>query len=329
MFFKFGGCCCCQWCLSVTGCNSNPVDGATVTVTTSGGSPVGSGATDGQVTAVTRTAGGSGYTDGTWDLIFTGLTPTTVATGTFVVSGGSVTSITLTDGGHGYFETPGVSFANAGAGTGASATVTAAGICCVGVPGAASYKYSISKTGYATATSGAFTTSVTCPKTTTGVALLPDATHACCTCWEPTPRTLTLTDANGAHSFVWNGVNGYSLCYDAPCNVCTLDIHGNCSITSGTAAVIMSYGCTNHQFRVAWKGTLCGTTKTIYPQPCPSLTSPACGFDNCGTGCSIDSVTLLNIASSPCTPFNVSLTLPSVGDGGYPSPVSGAVTITF
>jgi len=80
---------------------------------------------NGIIDTLSIVAGGSGYTAGTHDLIFTGGgTPTTQATGTFTVGnyGGTykVDSITLTSGGTGYTSTPEIDFSNGG-GTGAVA----------------------------------------------------------------------------------------------------------------------------------------------------------------------------------------------------------------
>ena len=80
---------------------------------------------NGIIDTLSIVAGGSGYTAGTHDLIFTGGgTPTTQATGTFTVGnyGGTlkVDSITLTNGGTGYTSTPEIDFSNGG-GTGAVA----------------------------------------------------------------------------------------------------------------------------------------------------------------------------------------------------------------
>lgn len=70
------------------------------------------------------TDGGSGYTDGTHSLAFSGGGGSGAA-GTFNVSGGKVTSVTLTLGGSTYSSPPSVSFA-AGGGTGAKATAVLA-----------------------------------------------------------------------------------------------------------------------------------------------------------------------------------------------------------
>lgn len=65
----------------------------------------------GTVTAIAiGGSGGSGYTDGQYDLVFTGGTPETVAAGYAVVTGGIVTSVTITAAGMGYDTTPTVGF---------------------------------------------------------------------------------------------------------------------------------------------------------------------------------------------------------------------------
>lgn len=84
--------------------------------------------TDGTVTQVvadsvkslTLTAAGSGFTDGTYSLGFSGGGGTGAA-GTYTVVGGVVTSLSLTTGGSGYTTPPIISFPSGG-GTGATAT---------------------------------------------------------------------------------------------------------------------------------------------------------------------------------------------------------------
>jgi len=86
------------------------------TLTLPSGSAVG-GLTDPQITAA-----GSGGTDGTYNLIFTGGGGTGAA-GTVTVSGGVATSIALTSVGSGYTSAPAVSLVNATGLAGATATV--------------------------------------------------------------------------------------------------------------------------------------------------------------------------------------------------------------
>lgn len=72
-----------------------------------------------RVGSVTLTAAGSGYTDGTYDLSFSG--SGSGASGTYTVSGGVVSSLSLDTNGTGYSTAPTVSFPSGG-GSGASAT---------------------------------------------------------------------------------------------------------------------------------------------------------------------------------------------------------------
>ena len=74
------------------------------------------------VRQVTITAGGSGYTNGTYALSFSGGGGSGAA-GTYTVTDGTVTSTTMTDFGTGYTSEPTVSFPSGG-GTGASGLVT-------------------------------------------------------------------------------------------------------------------------------------------------------------------------------------------------------------
>jgi hypothetical protein len=72
---------------------------------------------------VTITAAGSGYTNGTYNLTFSGGGGGTGAAGTYTVTDGIVTSTSITNEGSGYTVEPTVAF-NFGGGTGASALVT-------------------------------------------------------------------------------------------------------------------------------------------------------------------------------------------------------------
>lgn len=74
---------------------------------------------DSSIHSITLTAAGSGYTDGTYSLSFTGGGGTGAA-GTYTVSGNVVTSISLTSEGSGYTSTPTIGFPSGG-GTGATA----------------------------------------------------------------------------------------------------------------------------------------------------------------------------------------------------------------
>ena len=74
----------------------------------------------GSVTGIGNIVGGSGFTNGTYNLAFTSTTGTGAA-GTYTCSGGAVTSATITAGGTGYQDAT-VTFPSGG-GIGASATV--------------------------------------------------------------------------------------------------------------------------------------------------------------------------------------------------------------
>ena len=74
---------------------------------------------DSSIHSITLTAAGSGYTNGTYALSFTGGGGTGAA-GTYTVSGNVVTSISLTSEGSGYTSTPTIGFPSGG-GTGATA----------------------------------------------------------------------------------------------------------------------------------------------------------------------------------------------------------------
>jgi phage tail sheath protein FI len=95
------------------------------TISFSGGGGTGATAkatvTDGVVTAVTVTTGGSGYTSPP-NINFEGGEGTGAAA-TATVSGGAVTTVTVTTGGSGYTFAPTISFLGGG-GTGATATAT-------------------------------------------------------------------------------------------------------------------------------------------------------------------------------------------------------------
>ena len=75
------------------------------------------------ITGSTNLVGGSGYTNGTYNLIITG-GGGSGCTGTFQIIGGSLNSISIFNFGTGYTSAPTFSFANAPGGTGASATAT-------------------------------------------------------------------------------------------------------------------------------------------------------------------------------------------------------------
>ena len=75
------------------------------------------------ITGATNLVTGSGYTNGTYDLIVSG-GGGSGCTGTFTISGGGLNSIAIFNAGTGYTSAPTFSFANAPGGTGASATAT-------------------------------------------------------------------------------------------------------------------------------------------------------------------------------------------------------------
>jgi hypothetical protein len=79
----------------------------------------------GTVTAITRTAGGSGYSTAPTVAISA---PTTAggvqATATVAVSAGAITTFTITNAGSGYVEQPTVTFSGGGGGSGAAAYAT-------------------------------------------------------------------------------------------------------------------------------------------------------------------------------------------------------------
>lgn len=64
--------------------------------------------TGGEVTTISIVGGGSGYPDETYNLTFSGGSPTVTASATAVASGGVITSITITSGGVGYGSSPSV-----------------------------------------------------------------------------------------------------------------------------------------------------------------------------------------------------------------------------
>lgn len=85
-------------CVTFSSLVNNPV-AATFTVTTLGGT----------VSSIGISNGGSGYPNGTYDLVFTGGTVTSVAEATCVATGGSVVSVTIVTGGSGYVTKPSAS----------------------------------------------------------------------------------------------------------------------------------------------------------------------------------------------------------------------------
>ena len=88
----------------------------TILATDNTTSPVG-------VIGVINIVGGSNYTNGTFDLIFTG-GGGTGATGKFIVTNNKITTIDITNAGSGYTSAPTLSFANSTGGSGGSAIAT-------------------------------------------------------------------------------------------------------------------------------------------------------------------------------------------------------------
>lgn len=123
--------------------------GAAATATLGASTTVGTCTTSGMVTAVTRTNGGSGYTNGSYtNGTFTG-GGGSGGTFSYGVTGGVVqATITVTNPGSGYTSAP-TPVISAGAGTGFAATATVRGGCCVDTPANGPYNAIGSYTGYA------------------------------------------------------------------------------------------------------------------------------------------------------------------------------------
>lgn len=123
--------------------------GAAATATLGPATTVGTCTTSGMVTAVTRTNGGSGYTNGSYtNGTFTG-GGGSGATFNYTVSGGVVqTTFTVTNPGSGYTSAP-TPVISAGSGTGFAATATLRGGCCVATPANGPYNALASYSGYA------------------------------------------------------------------------------------------------------------------------------------------------------------------------------------
>jgi len=94
--------------LTITNAGSGYLSTPTITITSG-------------VTGSTNLVVGSGYTNGTYNLIITG-GGGSGCTGTFTISGGVLSSISILSAGTGYTSAPTFSFANAPNGTGAGAT---------------------------------------------------------------------------------------------------------------------------------------------------------------------------------------------------------------
>ena len=95
--------------LTITNAGSGYFNTPTITITSG-------------ITGTTSIVGGSGYTNGTFNLDISG-GGGSGCTGTFTIAGNILSSITITNAGTGYTSAPTLSFDNAG-GTGASATAT-------------------------------------------------------------------------------------------------------------------------------------------------------------------------------------------------------------
>lgn len=135
-------------CLTInSGCTGIAAHGATIEAEDSDGVTYGPCTASGFVQSLTRTSGGSGYTNGTaYSLGFSGGGGSGVA-GTFDVVGGVVTNLVLTDGGSGYITPPTISFPGAGAGSGAVGIANISAKCCIDVSHSGSYDVTISIPG--------------------------------------------------------------------------------------------------------------------------------------------------------------------------------------
>ncbi|SIN70567.1 hypothetical protein SAMN05444166_0275 [Singulisphaera sp. GP187] len=130
------------------GCSpATPVYGATVTIHDSADPPnlVATGLTSGTLTGLTLSHSGSGYTNGTgYPLGISG--DGSGAAGTFDVVGGQITNLVLTDGGSHYTSAT-ITFPGAGPGTGAAASATVKGQCCLEIPSAGNYGVTVQVPG--------------------------------------------------------------------------------------------------------------------------------------------------------------------------------------
>jgi hypothetical protein len=141
-------------CATITadGCAGGVAYGALITVKDAGGTTVGTCTVTGQVVSLTRTSGGSGYTNGTgYSIGFAGGAGTGAA-GTFDVVGGVVVNLVLTANGSGYTSAPTLSFPGAGAGTGAAGTAAVQARCCVDITLAGTYTVTANIPGATTVT---------------------------------------------------------------------------------------------------------------------------------------------------------------------------------
>lgn len=259
-FVRLGTAVCGSICTTVKNCDNTLAPGVSVTVT--GPSSSGTCVTTGQVTSVTRTSAGSGYTSGTdYPLGFSGGGGTGAA-GLFDVSDGVPINIRVTAGGSGYTSAPAVSFPGAG-GSGATATATIATKCCVS--GLADGTYTVTGTLGGSSVSTTITVSscapvnvsLTMPILTTGKVLVTG-------CGGGGTQGATVTLAG----------NGYS-------STQTTGADGNATFTG----VPTGTGYTITVSKARWTDATC-TGKTV---PCSNnwilicpLTTPAEGYVCCG-----------------------------------------------
>jgi hypothetical protein len=97
----------------------------------------------------------------------------------------------------------------------ASCTTNAAGICCLAITASGSYAVNVSATDY-DAQVGLITAA--CSNNTLNFSLTPTLPKICVysggCCAQPMPPSITITDANGAHSAASFGGGGYRVVYD-------------------------------------------------------------------------------------------------------------------
>lgn len=185
--------------------------GSTPTVTITGGS--GSGATgsaliSGPVSSVTITNAGRGYKS-TPSVTFQGGSPTTVATGTAIISAGRVTAINITNPGVGYSSAPTVIFTGGNPTTPATATARISAV----VKG---LTLTFGGSGYSSPPVVTFTTSPGDAPTT------------------PATATATLAPVGIASIIVTNGGSGYL----TPPTVAITAVNGNGAGATATASIV-------------------------------------------------------------------------------------------
>lgn len=332
-----GGCCnspCVgQLCVTVTGCNGNPVPWASVAVTSTGGysstQPVVTG-----VGTITRTAAGTGYTSAPTVTITGGGGTGATATATMNGSGG-VLSVTVTNPGSGYTFNPTVSFSGGG-GTGAAATAACSSKVCFifATTDVGPYTITVTASRYQTKTGS---TSVPCA---TGVnstfALVVDSTNYTCVCtvrWAPMAKILFITDSNGTHTATNFGASWTVPSYSAPATVGALNLDNtpNCSTpATSTTDVGYIFQCFSNQFRLA---------ETWWTLACCRGTPPVAIVLNSPPGASVNSAPYQGEQQNssvfpPATDasswtFNISSTYTSsTGCGDIAPPVTGTVVVS-